>query len=327
MSFVRSLLLAITSIVCVSAGSFAQTYPAKSITIVVPLAAGSGMDSVVRIYADELSAALGKPVVIENQPGAGLMLAAQTVAKAAPDGYTLLVSATTVMTANKTLSRKINYDPEKDFIPISLYVDSPFMLIVSPTLKVDSMRAFIDLAKARSATPITYATTGTGGLPHLSMESFRRDLGFPANHVPYRNSGQIVTDVLGGHLDAALSEIGVALELVRDGKLQSVGISSAQRHPLLPHLPTMAEAAGKSGFEAVAWHVLVAPAATPKPIVERLVAEMRRITGEAAFIKRVSAIGLVPRPPATSEEILAYIGGERSRWDGVVRKLGLEGSQ
>ena len=304
-----------------------RSYPTRTITIVVPLTPGSGMDSVVRIYAEELATALGKPVVIENQPGAALMLAAQTVAKAAPDGHTLLVSATTVMTANQTLNRKINYDPDKDFVPISLYVDSPFVLIVSPTLSVDTMQAFVALAKARSATPVTYATTGIGGLPHLSMESLRLDLGFQASHVPYRNSGQIVTDVLGGHLDAALSEIGVALGLIRDGKLKSLGVTSARRHPLLPDLPSIAEAADKPGFEAVAWHVLVAPAATPKPIVDRLVAEMKRITGEADFRKRASAIGLVPRQPATSDEMLAYIRSERARWDSVVRKLGLEGSQ
>ena len=305
----------------------AQTWPERQITIVVPLAAGTGMDTITRVYAEELAKSLGKPVLIENQPGGALMVAAQNVARATPDGYTLLVSATLPMTANTALYKRVNYDPQRDFVPIALYLTSPFVLIVGPSAGNDTLQTFAARAKAAIATPLNYGTSGTGGITHLTMELVKRDLAFPATHVPYRNSGQIVTDVVGGHLAASMSETGIALGLIRDGKLKALGISSAARHPQLPGVPTIAEAGGKAGFEAVAWHMLAAPAATPRPVVDRLVAEMSRITGADAFRKRVLATGLVPRPPSTMDEMRAYIAAEKAKWSGVVKDLGLEGSQ
>ena len=305
----------------------AQEYPGKTVTIVVPLAPGTGMDLVARIYAEDLAKALGKPVVIENQPGAALMLATQNVAKATPDGHTLLVSTTLPMTAAHLLAKKVNYDPDRDFVPLSLYLSAPFVVIVSPGLGVNSLQAFAAHAKARSTDPLTYASSGTGGLTHLTMEFIRRDLDFAANHVPYRNSGQIVTDVVGGHVGAAISETGIALGLIKDGKLKALAITSSTRHPQLPDVPTVAEAGGKPGFEAVAWHVLVAPSATPKPIVDRLVVEMRRITAEPAFQQRLSTIGVVPRAPIGADAMKSFIQAERVRWSGAIKTLGLEGSQ
>ena len=302
-----------------------QEYPARNLTIVVPLAAGSGMDSIVRIYAEDLSKALGKPVVVENQPGAALMLAVQNVARAAPDGHTLVVSASPPMAVNPTLYKKVNYDAEKDFVPIALYVKSPFVLIVSPGFGAGTMKEFIKKAQD-SASPVTYATTGAGTLQFLTMETLKRDHGFRASHVPYRSPPQIVSDVIGGHIASSISETGAALSLIVDGKLKALGITASSRHPSLPEVPTMAEAMAMPGFEAVSWHVLLAPSATPRPIVERLHAEMTRITGSAAFQKRVSDIGLMPLPPRPIEEIRKYIKSERERWGGVVTQLGLAGS-
>ena len=307
-------MLALAAFISSSGPLVAQSYPARSITIVVPLAAGTGMDAAVRIYAEDLGKSLGKPVIVENQPGASLMLAAQNVARAEPDGHTLLVSATWPMTATQTLFKKINYDPARDFVPISLYLNSPFVLVVNPAVGIDTMQDFIARAKARSAEPLTYATAGTGSLPHLAMETMKQDLSFAATHVPYRNSGQIVTDVVGGHLNAAMSETGIALSLIRGGKLKALGITSTTRHPQLPEVPTMAEAGRKPGFEAVAWHVLLAPSATPRPIVDRLVLEMNRVTGNAAFQNRISAVGLIPLAPTSAKEMSAYIESERRRW-------------
>ena len=304
----------------------AQDYPSKSVTIVVPLAAGTGMDSVVRIYADELAKSLGKPVVVENQPGAALMLAAQNVARAAPDGHTLLVSTSSPMAVNQTLYKKVNYDPEKDFVPISLYLKSPFVLIVNPSLGATTMKDFIAKAKAADK-PFSYGTPGAGTLLHLTMEVMKRDFKFNADHVPYRSSPQIVTDVIGGHITSAISETGAALSNIREGKLLALGITSSTPHPALPNVSPMAQAAGLPGFEAVSWHVLLAPSATPQPIVDRLHREMARITGDAAFQKRVSDIGLMPLPPASVAEMNAYMAAERQRWGGVVRDLGLAGSQ
>ena len=304
----------------------AQEYPARAVTIVVPLAAGTGMDTIVRIYAEELAKVLGKPVVVENQPGAALMLALQNVARAAPDGHTLVVSTSAPMAVGPTLYKKVNYDPEKDFVPLALYTKSPFVLIVNPSLGANTMKEFIKTAQD-SAAPLTYGTPGPGTLLNLTMETMKRDFKFQINHVPYRSSPQIVTDVVGGHISAAVSETGAALSLIQDGKIKALGITASTPHPSLPQVPTMADAVGMPGFEAVSWHVLMAPAATPRPVVERLHAEMSRITADKAFQKRVSEVGLMPLDPRPIEEIQRYMNGERARWGGVVTELGLAGSQ
>ena len=187
------------------------------------------------------------------------------------------------------------------------------------------MKEFIKKAQD-SANPLTYGTTGAGTLQFLTMETLKRDHKFQASHVPYRSPPQIVTDVVGGHITSSISETGAALSLIMEGKLKALAITASAPHPSLPQVPSMAEAMGMPGFEAVSWHVLMAPAATPRPIVERLHAEMTRITGDAAFQKRVSDIGLMPLPPRSVEEIQKYIKSERERWGAVVTQLGLAGS-
>jgi tripartite-type tricarboxylate transporter receptor subunit TctC len=284
----------------------AQDYPTRNVTIVVPLAAGSGMDSIVRIYADDLGKALGKAVVVENQPGAALMLAAQNVARARPDGHTLVVASAPVLAVNPTLYKKVNYDAEKDFAPIALYAKSPFVLIVNPAFGARSMQDYIKKAQD-SANPLTYATTGAGTLQYLTMEVLKRDHRFKASHVAYRSPPQIVNDIVGGHIVSSISETGAALSLIQEGKIEALGITASSRLPALPKIPTLAEAMGMPGFEAVSWHVLLAPSKTPRPIVERLHAEMKRITGNPEFQKRVSAIGLMPLEPRSIGEIEATL--------------------
>jgi tripartite-type tricarboxylate transporter receptor subunit TctC len=319
------------ALACALSGTFlalparAQDFPNRNVTIVVPLAAGSGMDAVVRIYGEELAKALGKPVVVENQPGAALMLAAQNVARSAPDGHTLVVASSPVLAVNPTLYKKVNYDAEKDFVPIALYAKSPFVLIVTPAFGADTMKEFIKKAQD-AANPVTYATTGAGTLQYLTMETLKRDHKFQAAHVPYRSPPQIVTDVVGGHITSSISETGAALSLIQEGQLKALGISASTPHPSLPKVPTMAEAMGVPGFEAVSWHVLLAPSATPRGIVDRLHAEMKRITGDPAFQKRVSDIGLMPLQPTSILDIQQYIKAERDRWSGVVTQLGLAGT-
>ncbi len=303
----------------------AQEYPTRTVTIVVPLAAGTGMDIVTRIYGDELAKVLGKPVVIENQPGAALTLAAQNVAKATPDGHTLLVNATMQLSAPHILVKKVNYDVERDFVPIAVYLSSPFVLIVHNGLGTPTLKDFVARAKASSAAPLTFATTGGGGFPHLTMEMIKTELGFPATHVPYRNTGQIITDVVAGHVASSMSETGAALSLIKEGKLTALAISAGTRLPQLPDVPTVAEAADRPGFDVASWHALVAPSGTPRPIVDRLVKEMHRITGDPAFQQRVAQTGLIPRRPMAAEELGAFMQAERKRWTAFVKSLGLEG--
>jgi tripartite-type tricarboxylate transporter receptor subunit TctC len=304
----------------------AQTYPTKTIQLVVPLAAGTAMDSLARFYAEELQKSLGQPVIINNQPGASFMLAAQTVAKAEPDGHTLLVNSAPALAVNPTLFKTVNYNPETDFAPISIYAKSPFLLLVNSKLGIGTAKAFIEKALG-STVPMNFASPGAGTLQFLSMETLKQQFKFKLEHVPYRASPQILTDLLGEHINSAIHEAGGAISLVREGKITALATTSLVRHPALPDVPTLAEAVGIPGFEAVSWHALLAPAATPAPVVNRLITEMQRITATDAFKKRVVELGLEPQTSRTPDETKAYMRSERERWGGIVKSLGLEGSQ
>ncbi len=304
----------------------AQDYPSRPITIVVPLAPGSGMDSLVRLYADKLQQSLGKPVVVENKPGAALMLAAQAVATAPADGYTLLVSTSSAMAINLVLYKKVNYDAVKDFVPVSFYVKSPFILVINPELKAQTVPELIKLAK-ESATPLNYSSPGAGVAQHLSMEYMKQRFGLNMAHVPYRNTPQSITDIVAGHVQLGFAEAGASLPLIREGKLRALAVSSSTRIPTLPDVPTFAEAASAPDFEAVSWHMLYAPAATPKPIVDRLHAEMTKIMADPEMKAKASTIGLLPIDPPSIPDTVKYLASEREKWGSLVRKLGLEGSQ
>lgn len=303
----------------------AQTYPNRPITIVVPLAAGSGMDALVRIYAEKLQASLGQPVVVENRPGAALMLAAATVAKAEPDGYTLLVSTSSAMAINPVLYKKVSYDPIKDFVPISFYVKSPMILVVHPDLPAKTVPELITLLK-NAKTPLTYSSPGAGVAQHLSMEYMKQRFGLDITHVPYKNTPQSIADIVAGHVNLGFAEAGASLPLIREGKLRSLAVSATTRIPSLPDTPPFAEAANTPDFEAVSWHMLFAPAATPKPIVERLHGEMKKIMADPEMVKLTEKIGLLPVDTPSIEGIQSYIASERDKWGSLVKQLGLDGT-
>src|SRR5215813_3170460 len=304
----------------------AQPYPAKSITLVVPLAAGTGMDTIARLYAEQLASSLGKPVVIDNRPGAAMMLAITSLARSAPDGYTLGIATSGPLATNPVLYKKIDYDPEKDFTPIALYVKSPFVLVVNPALPVRAVPDLIQLAK-ESATPLTYSTPGSGLMQHLSAEFMKQRFGFQATHVPYRSTPQSVTDIVAGHVAFGFAEAGATVPLIKEGKLRALAVSSKTRLPILPEVRPFAEASGASDYEAVSWHVLLAPAGTPAPVIERLHGEMKRIMGSADMVKKVSDLGLIPFDIQPLDETRAYIRSEQDKWGTLVRKHGLAGSQ
>jgi len=303
----------------------AENYPSRAITIVVSLASGSGMDTVTRLYAEKLSEALGTPVIVENKPGAATTLAANQVATARPDGYTLVVLTSIALSINPTLFKHLNYDPQ-DLTPISLYVKSPFILVVDPSLPAKTLSEFIKLAKA-SNPPLNYASIGTGSVQHMSMEFAKKRLGFEATHVPYRAVTQSVTDLMGGHVAASFLEAGLSIPLIKDGKLRALAVSSAQRLPLLPDVPPFAEASGATDYEGVSWHMLLVPSKTPQGIVDRLHVEMRRIMMDPELREKIAALGLIPNDTPTIDDMRTYIQSERLKWGAMVRQLGLEGSQ
>ena len=303
-----------------------QGYPQKTVTIVVPLAAGSGMDVLVRLYADRLQERLGKPVVIENKPGAALMLAASTVAAAPPDGHTLLVSTSTVMAINPVLYKKVNYDVQKDFTPISFYVKSPFILVVNNDLPVKTVPELIKYAK-ETQTPVTFASTGIGTGLHLAGEYMKQRFGLNMTHVPYRNTGQSLADIVAGHVKMSFAEAGATLPLIREGKLRVLAVSASTRVPTLSDVPTFAEAAGVPDFEVVSWHMLFAPGATPKEIVQRLNGDMNVIMSDLEMQKKITGIGLLPVGTPSLDEAQKFIASERDKWGSLLQKLGLQGTQ
>ena len=304
----------------------AQSYPSKPVTIIVPLAAGTGMDTLARLYSERLSQALGKPVVIENKPGAGLMLGTAAIAAAAPDGHTLGISTATPMAVNQVLYKKMSYDPSKDLAPVYFYVKSPFVLVVNPALPIKSVPELIKYAKD-SATPMSYSTPGVGTSQHLSMEFMAQRFGLKMTHVPYRGTPQSITDITAGHVDLGFAEAGASLPLIRDGKLRALAVSSSRRLPAHPGVPPFAEAADAADYEIVAWHVLVARAGTPKPVIERLNAEMKRIMTAPEMQQRISNMGLIPLDPASIAETERYIKSETVKWRTLLTAIGLAGSQ
>jgi tripartite-type tricarboxylate transporter receptor subunit TctC len=308
------------------ASASAQTYPTKSITLVVPLAAGTGMDTIARLYSEQLASSLGKPIVIDNRPGAAMMLAISSLARAAPDGYTLGIATSGPLATNPVLYKRIDYDPDKDFTPIALYVKSPFVLVVNPALPVRTVGDLIKLAK-ESASPLNYSTPGVGLMQHLSAEFMKQRFGFEATHVPYRNTPQSVTDIVAGHVAFGFAEAGAAVPLIKEGKLRAIAVSSKTRLPILPEVPPFAEASGASDYEAVSWHVLLAPAGTPAPVIDRLHGEMKRIMGGAEMVGKVAEVGLIPFDIQPLDETRAYIKSEQDKWGPLVRTLGLAGSQ
>lgn len=283
------------------------------------------MDVLARLYADKLQAKLGKPVVIENKPGAALMLAAASVAAAPPDGHTLVISTGTPMAINPVLYKKVNYDAQKDFAPISFYAKAPFILVVNPELPVKTVPELIKYAKD-SATPVTFASLGTGTPLHLAGEYMKQRYGLSMTHVPYRNTGQALADLVAGHVKISFAEAGATLPLIREGKLRVLAVTSSQRLPNLPDVPTFAEAAADPEFELVSWHMLFAPAATPRDIVQRLNRDMNEIMSDPDMQKKISDIGLMPVGAPSLEQTQKFLASDREKWGSLLQKLGLQGT-
>ena len=304
----------------------ADSYPSRQITIMPLLAPGTGLDVTVRLYADQMAQSFGKPVVVENRPGSAGLIGIAALKAAPADGYTLIVATSAVMAIRPALMKQVPYDAEKDFVPIALYVKSPFILVVDPKLPIHSVPELIQYVKARPG-QISFSSSGVGGAPHLSLEFMKQRFGFEAAHVPYRNSPQSIADVAAGHVAMSFAEAGASLPLIRDGKLRALAVTSATRLPTVPELPPIGEAVGSPDFEAVSWHVLLAHAATPPDVVARLRGEMVRVWALPGMRDKVAAIGLIPIDIASLDGMRGYIRSENEKWGALVRQLGLQGSQ
>jgi tripartite-type tricarboxylate transporter receptor subunit TctC len=303
----------------------AQTYPSRPVTVVAPYAAGGGADLIARMLAQRLTDRLGQSFVVENRLGAGGVIAATSVAKAAPDGYTLFLATSTQMAIQVTLHKKLPYDPAADFAPVALIASVPFVLVVHPSLPVQSMTDLIKLAKEKPG-KLSFGSSGVGGPPHLYTELLKTMTGTEMTHIPYKGTAQAMNDVVAGHVPIIFSDLAPAIPLLKAGKLRPLGISSKVRFAGLPDVPPLAEV-GVPGFDAVAWVMIVAPANTPATIVDKLHSELKSIAALPETQKYLVSIGNIPLTTPPPEELKRYVKTEIVRWGKVVEQAGIAGSQ
>jgi tripartite-type tricarboxylate transporter receptor subunit TctC len=298
----------------------AQTdYPTRPITLVVPYSAGGGNDAMARAVADRMGKALKQQIVIENRGGAGGTIATRQVAKAAADGYTLGLGGTGTLAIAPTLYPNVGYDPRKDFAPVGLIATSPLVILVHPSLPAHNVRELIALAKAQPG-KLNYASAGSGSGIHLGTVLFAVTAGIELTHIPYKGTGPALTDVLGGHVLIYFSSLPSAVGLVKDGKLRALAVTGLQRAPVFAEVPTVAES-GLPGFEAVLHYGIVAPAGTPRPVVDKLNAALREALADAGVASRLATEGAEPLT-TTPEEYAADIDREETKWSAIVRKSG-----
>jgi tripartite-type tricarboxylate transporter receptor subunit TctC len=303
----------------------AQDYPSRSVTLVVPYVAGGSTTLVARMFGRQLEQRLGKPVVIENRPGAGTLIGASSVARAEPDGYTILFATSTTMAINVTLYKKLTYDPVRDFVPLALVADNPFILVVNPALPIHSIADLVKVAKEKPG-ELTFASSGSGSAAHLFMELVQSLTDTKMTHVPYRGLSPGLNDVVAGHVSLMFGDFATSLPLIRAGKLRALGVSTGQRNGAAPDLPTVAEA-GLAGYEASAWHMIVAPAKTPRPIVDRLNAELKAAAGDPELNKQLIEQGITPLVTKPPEELARFVSSEIARWGKVVERAGVAASE
>jgi tripartite-type tricarboxylate transporter receptor subunit TctC len=315
---IASLTLAL-ALSLVSILAAAQAWPSKPIKYIVPFAPGGTTDILGRTIADKLSIALGQPVVIENKPGAGGGLGAEFVAKAAPDGYTIMGGTISTHAINASLYKDLPYDPVKNFVPITLIARVPNMLVINPNVPAKNVQELVALLKANPG-KYTFASSGNGTSQHLSGELFKIQAGVDMQHIPYKGSPPALQDVMGGQVTMTFDNITTAWPLAKDGKLRAVAVTTAKRSSIAPDVPTLAEA-GLPGYEIGSWQGVFAPAGTPPEIVKRLNAEIVKIINSPDVQQRLSTLGAEPAPN-TPEEFAAMVKLEVVKWADVVKKSG-----
>ena len=313
----RAAFLAAIAAAAIPSPAAAQAWPTRSITLVVPFAAGSGTDTIARIVGEKLAARLGQPVVVENRAGAASAIGTAHVAKAQPDGYTLLMTTNSaqVILPLTQAPGSLNYDPARDFSPIGLTAVLPNILIVSPKVPAGNVGEFIQYAKQRPG-QLSFASSGTGAITHLIGELFNARAGISALHVPYRTGVQAAPDVMEGRIHYQFDNIIWSLPMIRTGQLKGLGITTKQRSPLAPGIPTVGES-GVPGFEGISWLGLVAPARTPEPVVARLSTEVGAVLGEPDVVAKMAASGAEPPTAHGPSGFRALLSEDAARWKAI----------
>jgi tripartite-type tricarboxylate transporter receptor subunit TctC len=308
-----ALALALCAVETVSA----QTYPARSIQVIVPFAGGSASDVITRVLLERMGTSMGRRFIVDNRPGAGGNTGTAAAAKADPDGYTLVMSTLGPLAANKTLFRELGYDPENDFEPISLFAFVPNVIVVSARLPVKSLKEFIDYAKSRPK-EINYGSVGPGSSQHLAGAYFEQVVGIEMTHVPYRNIAQYVPDLIAGAVPAGFQFLSNVIAPLQSGDARALAVTSKKRMAALPDVPTVAEA-GISGYAPSGWLALLAPRGTPKPIIAKLHEELAAAIADPVVRDKFTELGAEPAA-TTPEELARFISSEITKWRDIITR-------
>jgi len=300
----------------------AQTYPARPVRVMVGFAPGGPNDIIARAYSAQLTEGLGQPFVVENRTGAAGNLAAEAVARAVPDGHTLMLGSTGTNAVNPSLYAGLPFDPVRDLAPVSVVATSPSALAVHPKVAAQSVRELIALAKAQPG-KLTYASAGSGSSQHLSAELFKQATGVDIVHVPYKGAAPGITDLLAGQVDMSFAPVANVVPLAKSGKLRLLAVTGASRSEFAPGVPTVAES-GVPGFDVTTWYAVFAPGATPAAIVARLNAELGKISRSPKLREQLTGLGIDAAASASPAEARAYRDAEVERWGKLVRALGVK---
>ena len=313
--------LAGLAVLLLSSASVAQTYPAKPVRFVVPWPAGGVADITTRLVAKKLQENTGQSFVVDNRAGATGIIGCELVARSVPDGYTIVMGTTTTHATNPVMFRKLPYDVAKDFAPVSLVADAPFVLLVHPSLPVKSVKELIAFAKARPG-ELSFGSSGTGGSSHLGFELFNQMAGIKAVHVPYKGLAPATVDLLAGNITMSWESTAAAGPYIRSNRLRAIGIGSLKRSSLMPDLPTISES-GLTGFELGSWSAIFAPAATPQDVVRRLHREVANAIADKAMREQLAALG-AEGVASTPEELAAVVKRDVVKWTKIARQANLQ---
>jgi tripartite-type tricarboxylate transporter receptor subunit TctC len=308
------------ALLCGPETASAQSYPARSIQVIVPFAGGSASDVVMRVLLERMGTSMGRRFIVDNRPGAGGNTGTAAAAKADPDGYTLVMGTLGPLAANKTLFRDLGYDPENDFEPISLFATLPNVIVVSAKLPVTSLAQFVDYARSRPK-EINYGSVGPGSSQHLAGAYFEQVVGIQMTHVPYRNIAQYVPDLIAGSVPAGFQFLPNVIAPLRSGDARALAVTSQKRMAALPEVPTVAEA-GITGYAPSGWLALLAPRGTPKPIIARLNEELAAALADPLVRDKFSELG-AEATATTPEELARFISSEIAKWREIITKAGI----
>lgn len=317
--------MAAASAIAMSAAFAQQNYPDRAVTIVAPAAPGGLYSIFARLISARLEQRLGKPFVVENRPGAGSIVGAMSVIRSAPNGHTLMVANSTGMATNVTLYKNLPYDPMVDLAPVSLIARIPDMLVVNAALPVHTVADLVKLAKATKG-GLSFGSAGAGTSQHLSGEMLKARLGIELTHIPYKGMAPAINDLVGGHIQILFSNIPVAMPMLRAGKIRALGVTTAQRIEAAPDIAPLSDF-GVKDFDATSWFMLVAPAKTPKEIIDRLYAELRDLTTDPQVREEYIKLGLMLVASPPPEELKRFVQTEIARQAELVKRAGLAGTE